>query len=266
MYDRYSRRINYLRISITDRCNLRCRYCMPESGITLLKHEDILSFEEIADFVSIAVDKGIDKVRITGGEPLVRKGAIRLVSMLSKMKNIKDLSLTTNGILLEDYAQQLANAGLNRVNVSLDTVDADRFVEITRGGDIRKVMKGIVAAQKAGLVPIKINCVVNESSEEADAIGVKEFCNKMNLQVRFIHRMNLENGEYKIVEGGTGGNCSVCNKLRLSSDGYLRPCLFNDQAFNIRQLGSEKAIEMALQAKPECGTVSYKNKFNMIGG
>jgi GTP 3',8-cyclase len=239
---------------------------MPESGVKLLKHEDILSFEEIADFVRIAVDKGIDKVRITGGEPLVRKGVVGLVSMLSKMKKIKELTLTTNGILLDEYAPQLAEAGLNRVNIGLDTVDADRFTEITRGGDIRKVIKGIVAAQKAGLVPVKINCVVNESSEEADAIGVKEFCNKMNIEVRFIHRMNLENGEYKIVEGGTGGNCSICNKLRLSSDGYLRPCLFNDHAFNIRQLGSEKAIEMALEAKPECGTMSYKNKFNMIGG
>jgi len=266
MYDRYNRRINYLRISITDRCNLRCKYCMPESGITLLKHEDILSFEEIADFARIAVDKGIEKVRITGGEPLVRKGAVGLIKMLSEIKGLNDITLTTNGILLEEYAKPLAEAGLNRVNVSLDTCDADKFAELTRGGDIQKVIRGIVAAQEAGLTPIKINCVVNNSSKESDALSVKEFCKTMDLEVRFIHQMNLETGHFAIVEGGTGGNCSVCNKLRLSSDGLLRPCLFNDVAFNIRQLGSEKAIDMALQAKPECGTVSYKNTFNTIGG
>lgn len=266
MFDRYNRRINYLRISVTDRCNLRCTYCMPESGIRLLKHEEILSFEEITDFVRVAIDKGIEKVRITGGEPLVRKGVIGLIRMLYDIKSIKDITLTTNGILLEECAIPLAEAGLNRVNVSLDTVDPDRFSELTRGGDIKKVFKGIVAAQKAGLVPVKINCVVNESSGEADAIGVKAFCKTMGLEIRFIHQMSLDTGKFAIVEGGTGGNCSVCNKLRLSSDGYLRPCLFNDVAFNIRQLGAENAIEMALQAKPECGTVSYKNRFNMIGG
>jgi GTP 3',8-cyclase len=266
MYDRYNRRINYLRISITDRCNLRCKYCMPERGIALLKHEDILSFEEITNFVRIAADKGIDKVRITGGEPIVRKGVVGLVKMLSEIKGLKDITLTTNGILLEEYAAPLAEAGLKRVNVSLDTCDADKFAELTRGGDIKKVIRGIVAAQKAGLTPIKINCVVNESAEEFDALGVKAFGKTMGIEVRYIHQMSLETGKFAVVEGGTGGNCSVCNKLRLSSDGLLRPCLFNDFAFNIRQLGSEKAIDMALQAKPECGTVSYKNKFNMIGG
>jgi len=239
---------------------------MPENGIRLMKHEDILSFEEIADFTRLAAEKGIEKVRVTGGEPLVRKGVVGLVKMLAGIKGLKDITLTTNGILLEEYARPLAEAGLKRVNISLDTVDPDRYSELTRGGDIKKVIRGIVAAKQAGLTPVKINCVVDESSEEYDAIGVKTFCETTGLEVRFIHKMNLETGKFAIVEGGTGGNCSVCNKLRLSSDGLLRPCLFNDVAFNTRQLGSEKAIEMALQAKPECGTVSYKNKFNMIGG
>lgn len=266
MYDRFNRHINYLRISITDRCNLRCKYCMPEEGIKLLRHEDILSLEEVAAFAKIAVDKGINKIRITGGEPLVRKGVVSLVKLLSGIEGLKDLSLTTNGILLEEFAKPLAEAGLKRVNVSLDTCDPDRFKELTRGGDITKVVKGIVAAKQAGLVPIKINCVVNNSSQEPDALGVKAFCESMGLEARFIHRMSLDTGRFSVVEGGTGGNCSVCNKLRLSSDGILRPCLFNDVAFNIRELGPEKAIDMALQAKPECGTVSYKNKFNAIGG
>jgi len=266
MYDRFNRKINYLRISITDRCNLRCKYCMPEEGIKLLKHEDILSFEEITSFVKIAADKGIDKVRITGGEPLIRKGVENLIKLISDIKEIKDISLTTNGILLENFAKPLAEAGLHRVNISLDTVDSNKFEELSRGGDITKVFNGINAAKQAGLTPIKINCVVNESSEEADAVAVKAFCKTHGLEVRFIHRMSLETGKFAIVEGGTGGNCSVCNKLRLSSDGLLRPCLFNDVAFSVREFGAEKAIELALAAKPECGTFSFKNKFNMIGG
>ena len=266
MYDRYDRNIHYLRISVTDRCNLRCRYCMPEKGIKLLRHEDILSYEEIVSFTRVAVEKGIDKVRVTGGEPLTRKNIAYLIQLLASIDGIKDLSLTTNGILLSDFAMSLKDAGLNRVNVSLDTVDPERFKEITRGGDFHRVMEGIDAAEMAGLLPIKINCVVNRSSDEPDALGVKAFCESRKFGVRFIQQMNLETGEYAPVEGGTGGDCRLCNKLRLSSDGNLRPCLFNDLSFNVRELGSEKAIQMAIEAKPECGTKSVRNKFNAIGG
>jgi len=266
MQDRFNRNINYLRISVTDRCNLRCKYCMPEGGISLLKHENILSLEEIAEFVKVAVNKGIKKVRITGGEPLVRRNIVHLIEMLSKIDGIEDLSLTTNAILLEEFAEPMAKAGLNRVNISLDTINAIKFKEITRGGDINKVFKGIEAAKNAGLLPIKINCVVNKSSNEIDAQEVKSFCEDNDLKIQFIHQMNIETGEFSIVEGGTGGNCKVCNKLRLSSDGFLRPCLFNDVSFNIRDLGFENAIENALEAKPECGTKSSINKFNFIGG
>lgn len=266
MYDRYRRNIHYLRISVTDRCNLRCRYCMPEKGIKLLRHEDILSYEEIVSFTRVAVEKGIDKVRITGGEPLTRKNIVYLIRLLAKVDGIKDLSLTTNGILLSEFAMPLKDAGLNRVNVSLDAVDPERYGEITRGGDFHRVMRGIDAAETAGLLPVKINCVVAKSSDEPDALGVKAFCESRKFHVRFIHRMDLETGEYAPVEGGTGGDCRLCNKLRLSSDGILRPCLFNDLSFNVRELGPEKAIEMAIDAKPECGTKSVRNRFNVIGG
>jgi cyclic pyranopterin phosphate synthase len=239
---------------------------MPEKGIKLLRHEDILSFEEISSFTKIAVENGIDKVRITGGEPLTRKNIVYLIQLLAGIKGIKDLSLTTNGIFLSDFAMPLKDAGLNRVNVSLDTVDADRYKEITRGGDFHRVMRGIAAAEMAGLLPIKVNCVVNRSSDEPDALGVKAFCDSRKFNVRFIHQMNLETGEYAPVEGGTGGDCKLCDKLRLSSDGNLRPCLFNDLSFNVRELGPEKAIRMAVEAKPECGTKSVENKFNVIGG
>jgi len=266
MFDRYNRNIHYLRISVTDRCNLRCKYCMPEKGIELLRHEDILSFEEIVSFTKIAVENGFDKVRITGGEPLIRKNVAYLIQSLANIDGIKDLSLTTNGILLTEFAKSLKDAGLNRVNVSLDTVDPDRYKEITRGGDFNLVMQGIDAAEMAGLLPIKINCVVHKSSHEPDAIGVKAFCKSRKFNVRFIHQMDLESGKYAPVEGGTGGDCNKCNKLRLSSDGNLRPCLFNDFSFNVRKLGAEKAIHMAIEAKPDCGTKSVHNRFNVIGG
>jgi cyclic pyranopterin phosphate synthase len=239
---------------------------MPEEGITSLKHEDILSYEEIASFTRIAVGNGIDKVRITGGEPLIRKNIVHLIQLLANIDGIKDLSLTTNGILLTEFAEKLKDAGLQRVNISLDTVDPDRYKEITRGGDFHRVMQGMDAAEMAGLLPIKINCVVNKSSDEPDALGVKAFCKRRKFNVRFIHQMDLETGTYAPVEGGTGGNCKKCNKLRLSSDGNLRPCLFNDLSFNVRKLGAEKAIRMAIEAKPECGTQSLQNRFNVIGG
>jgi len=239
---------------------------MPEGGVKLLRHEDILSIEEIVAFTKIAVENGIDKVRVTGGEPLTRKNIVYLIKLLAIIDGIKDLSLTTNGVLLEEFAKPLKDAGLHRVNISLDTVDPEKYKDITRGGDFKRVMRGIAAAEAAGLFPIKINCVVNKSSDEPDALEVKAFCNRRKCNVRFIHQMNLETGEYAPVEGGTGGNCKLCNKLRLSSDGNLRPCLFNDLSFNIRELGMEKAIQMAVEAKPECGTKSAQNKFNVIGG
>ncbi|HFB61706.1 MAG TPA: radical SAM protein, partial [Bacteroidetes bacterium] len=160
MLDRYNRKINYLRISVTDRCNLRCTYCMPASGIKLIPHDEIISFEEIREIVRQGVRDGISKVRLTGGEPLVRKGIVELVHMIASIPGVKDLAMTTNGILLEQFARPLAEAGLTRVNISLDTLSEKRYAEITRGGDIHKVFRGIEAARAAGLSPIKINCVV----------------------------------------------------------------------------------------------------------
>ncbi|NVN95375.1 MAG: radical SAM protein [Bacteroidetes bacterium] len=266
MLDNYNRKLNYLRISVTDRCNLRCTYCMPEEGVTLLSHTDILSFEEIKDVVNEAVLLGIDKIRITGGEPLVRKGIVALIEMLSSNKGIKDLSMTTNGILLSQYADVLKEKGLHRINISLDTLDAEKFRTITRGGDIEKVKEGILAAKNAGLNPIKINCVIKESKEEADAKAVKEFCIKNELEVRYIHQMNLKTGHFAIVEGGDGGNCENCNRLRLTANGKIKPCLFNNLEFDIREMGIKEALLAATSQKPKCGSFNAINHFNNIGG
>jgi len=264
--DKFNRNLNYLRISVTDRCNLRCRYCMPEEGIKLLRHEDILSFDEITDFTRLAVGNGITKVRITGGEPLVRRGIVTLVSMLAQIDGIRDLSMTTNGILLKQFATELKSAGLQRVNISLDTVDHEKFAYITRSGSLDDVFEGIEAAVKAGLVPVKINCVISKSKEEDEARAVSEFCRKNKLEIRYIKQMDLVNGHFSVVEGGTGGDCAICNRLRLTSNGKLKPCLFNDIEFDIRDLGYEKALILATEQKPECGTRNFSGEFYNIGG
>jgi cyclic pyranopterin phosphate synthase len=266
VYDKFNRSIDYLRISVTDRCNLRCHYCMPEEGIPLLRHEDILTFDEITDFTRTAVAAGIKKVKITGGEPLVRRGIVTLVKKLGSISGIIDLSMTTNGILLEKFAQDLSKAGLHRVNISLDTMDPQRYLSITKRGDIYDVFKGIEAAIKANLVPVKINCVVRESKEEEDAREVSLFCKENGLELRFIREMDLIHGRFSRIDGGTGGNCQICNRLRLTSNGKLKPCLFNDSEFDVRELGYRKAIELAIVKKPAKGTSNLKNSFFNIGG
>ncbi len=266
MYDQFNRLINYLRISVTDRCNLRCVYCMPAEGVELMHHKDILSFDEIVEFTKFSVEQGIDKVRITGGEPLVRKGIVDLIALLSPIDGIKDLAMTTNGILLDKFAKDLASAGLDRVNVSLDAMDSEKYSQITRGGDIKDVFKGIEAARSAGLTPIKINCVINKSSDEPDAQAVKKYAEENDLQIRFIHLMDLETGYFKPVEGGDGGNCSSCNRLRLTSDGFVKPCLFSTKAYSVRELGPEEALNQALVNKPKHGGNNSEGHFYNIGG
>ncbi len=266
MYDQYNRKLNYLRISVTDRCNLRCVYCMPEEGIKLMQHEDILSFEDILVVVKKGVAKGITKVRLTGGEPLIRRGIVDLVRMITSIEEITDLSMTTNGILLAQFAKSLKEAGLNRVNISLDTISPSHYKEITRGGDIRKVFDGIRAAKEAGLQPVKINCVVFKSSDEPDAREVAAFCKENDLQIRFIHQMNLQTGEFSIVEGGKGGDCKNCNRLRLTANGDIKPCLFNEMAFNVKETSVNRAFDMAVMNKPRAGTKNKSGKFYGIGG
>ncbi|MBN2639885.1 MAG: radical SAM protein [Bacteroidales bacterium] len=174
--------------------------------------------------------------------------------------------MTTNGILLAKYASKLKDAGLHRVNISLDTLSPEKYRQITRGGDINKVFDGIKAAQKANLSPIKINCVVFKNKDEKDARDVARFCEDQDLQIRFIHQMNLETGEFSIVDGGEGGNCSQCNRLRLTANGDIKPCLFNELAYNVKDKGIEAAYQDALNNKPKAGTRNKSGKFYGIGG
>jgi GTP 3',8-cyclase len=265
VFDPFDRRIDYLRISVTDKCNLRCVYCMPEEGIPLIRHEDVLRFEEIAEVARTAVDLGIRKVRLTGGEPLVRRDISTLVAMLHRIDGIADLAMTTNGVRLAEWAHSLAEAGLQRVNVSLDAIDPTRYAAITRGGEVQAVFAGIRAAREAGLEPVKLNCVIQQSPDEPDARDVAAYAKAEGLELRFIRRMNLAEGEFSMVLGGSGGDCARCNRLRLSSNGMLRPCLFSDIEFSVRELGPREAILRAVRNKPACGKTS-NNHFYAIGG
>jgi len=239
---------------------------MPADGIELLHHTDILSFEEIMEVVDAAILVGIDKIRITGGEPLVRKGVVNLVQMIASRNAIRDLGMTTNGQLLATFAQPLKEAGLHRVNISLDTLNPEKYREITCGGEISNVLKGIEASVEAGLFPVKINCVIKKSPSEKDAVEVAEYGKKLGLQVRFIRQMDLEKGEFYIVDGGSGGDCTTCNRLRLTANGMIKPCLFNDMDYSVRKHGAAKALELALNNKPSCGTINRHGEFYNIGG
>jgi cyclic pyranopterin phosphate synthase len=239
---------------------------MPEEGVKLISHSDILTYDEIVAFTRVAVAAGVNKVRITGGEPLVRKGVTELIRMLSEISGITDLSMSTNGILLADYARSLADSGLMRVNISLDTLDPLKYRYVTRGGDLQAVLNGIAAAQEAGLRPVKINCVIKSTPDEEDAREVAGYCMREGLEVRFIRQMDLSSGTFSVVHGGSGGDCARCNRLRLTPEGMVRPCLFSDKGFSIRELGAEEALRRALDEKPEKGTANHVNGFYNIGG
>jgi len=195
LFDPYKRKINYLRISVTDRCNLRCRYCMPEEGIPLIPHEEILTYEEISRIVRVFAVEGISKVRLTGGEPLVRKGIVDFISRLSHIEEIKDLSLTTNGVLLKESAQDLKQAGLKRINISLDSLKKERFYQITRRDDFERVWNGIEEALKVGLSPIKINMVAIQGLNDDEIESFARLTLHLPLTVRYIEYMPSANGQ-----------------------------------------------------------------------
>lgn len=199
LYDGFGRRIDYLRISVTDRCNLRCVYCMPPEGVPWQPHADMLSYEEIVRVVTVAAELGIRKVRLTGGEPLVRRDVTDLVRAIAHISGIDDISLTTNGVLLDKLAAPLAEAGLTRVNISLDTLDAVKFRRLTRLGEIDRVWRGLEAAELAGLAPIKINAVIVREVNDDELIDLARLTLDRAWHVRFIELMPVGNeGEWGV--------------------------------------------------------------------
>ena len=266
MFDRFNRKINYLRISVTDRCNFRCTYCMPEEGVPLKQHSEILSYKEITEVVKIGAGLGITKIRLTGGEPLVRKNIDELVKMISEIKEIDEITMTTNGALLPQMAGKLKAAGLNRVNISLDTLNSEKFKKITRLGNLDDVLLGIDAAIKAGLSPVKINFVRIPGENEEDETAVREYCKSKNLKLRFIRQMNLKTGKFYPVEGGAGGICAICNRLRLTAEGDLVSCLHSSERFSTKKLGVKEAFRQAIDKKPLTGIGTDSHQFSNIGG
>lgn len=189
MKDRFNRRINYLRISVTDRCNLRCIYCLPPEGIVYKSPQEILSFEEILKVVEISVKLGIEKIRITGGEPLVRRDLPELIRKLKRIEGLREVALTTNGILLPELAEELKSSGLNRINISLDTLNPEKFREVTRGGELSRVLEGIELSLSLGFSVVKLNLVLLNGFNTDEIINFVELTRNRPLEVRFIEYM-----------------------------------------------------------------------------
>jgi GTP 3',8-cyclase len=303
--DGCERPISYLRVSVTDRCNLRCLYCMPPQGVPFRQHAEILRYEEIARVVRAAAGLGISKVRLTGGEPLVRAGLVDLVRLVACIDGIDDLSMTTNGLLLGRYAEELARAGLRRVNISLDTLRAERYARITRGGKLAEALAGMEAAKQAGLTPVKINTVILRGVNDDEVVDLARLTLEQAWHVRFIELMPLNHdtqvfeqdylssaevsqaittalgpllpvpaldgagpAAYYRLAGAQGSIgfisplsahfCGQCNRLRLTADGRLRPCLLADSEIDLRTVlrrGADDAeiqslLRLAIQAKP----------------
>lgn len=200
MIDQHNRDINYLRVSVTDRCNLRCTYCMPKEGLSRIGHDDILRYEEIHRLIRIAAGEGITKVRITGGEPLVRRGVTGFIASLRRLPELTDISLTTNGVLLEACAERLFEAGIRRINISLDSLNAEKYAKITRGGDLGTVLRGIRKVREIGFAPIKINIVAIKGFNEDEILDFARLTLDNPYQVRFIELMAL--GEAGVENNG----------------------------------------------------------------
>jgi cyclic pyranopterin phosphate synthase len=268
--DPAGREINYLRVSVTDRCNLRCEYCMPPEGVELKKHGEMLSYEQILQIVTAAAGLGIGKIRLTGGEPLVRKGVTVLVRMLRLVEGLEEISMTTNGILLTpQVAAGLKEAGLDRLNISLDTLDTDRYREITRGGDVADVLRGISAAQSAGFEGTKVNMVVSLPGSGADLERMKAFCAREGLILQTINRFSLVKRTSDTESPHDMDRplpCARCNRLRLTSDGYLKPCLFSNIEIRVDFNDIEGSIREAVDAKPEQGVSCTGRTMREIGG
>jgi len=223
MKDAFNRTINYLRISVTDLCNLRCRYCMPDNGVVKKQHSDILSVEEIESIVRAAAELGIDKVRITGGEPLVRNGILEICRKIGAIDSLKEICLTTNGILLGDMAKDLKKAGVSRVNISLDTLDPVKYKQITRNGELSDVFRGIQAAREAGLLPLKINIVLIGGFNDNEIGDFVEMTRSEEIDVRFIELMPI--GEC----AGWDSECFIHASRVLEREPRLEP-IFNQEA------------------------------------
>ena len=313
MKDRFGRNITYLRISVTDLCNLRCKYCMPESGVKSLCHSDILSIEEIVEIVKVASKNGIKKIRLTGGEPLVRRGFINLCKQISKIDEIEDIAITTNGVYLKDMADELFENKVRRINFSLDTLIKEKYNDITRRNDFDKTMESLFYAIKKGF-KVKINVVLIGGFNDDEIQDFVNLANDYDLEVRFIELMQIgetanwskdkfvsnkivlekvpelefdgvsgvakiykikgQKGRIGLISPISCSFCEDCNRIRLTSDGKLKPCLHSKDEINLKGLSGEELEEVfkrGIYEKPEKhhledGKSESARDMNKIGG
>ncbi len=294
MKDQYGREINYLRLSVTDKCNLRCRYCMPEDGVCKQAHDQMLSEDEMIQAVEAAASLGITKLRITGGEPLVKKNIVSICQRAAQVEGIREICLTTNGILLPHLAKPLKEAGVRRLNLSLDTLNAEKYTYITRIGKLEQFQAGLDAAFSAGFEKIKINAVLIGGFNDDEVSALAELTRKYPVDMRFIEMMPMyDSGDFQeqafipytrvldvlpdaypvAQDGGVArlyhlpgaqGNiglispvsahfCAECNRLRLTADGKLKPCLHSKEEYVIKGLdpdGMRQVMKAAIWGKP----------------
>ena len=294
MIDRLGRNITYLRISVTDKCNLRCRYCMPEEGVCKKDHADMLTEDEFITAVEAAASLGITKVRITGGEPLVKKNIVSICRRAAAVEGIKEVCLTTNGVLLPELARPLKEAGVKRLNLSLDTLDPQKYAYITRVGKLETFKAGLDAAFEAGFEKIKINAVLIGGFNDSEIAQLAELTRQYSVDMRFIEMMPMyDSGDFdekafipytKVLEHlpdavpveqdggvaklyrlpGAKGNiglispvsahfCGDCNRIRLTADGKLKPCLHSADEYSLKGLtpdGMKRVLEEAIWNKP----------------
>jgi len=265
MLDKFNREINYLRISVTDKCNLRCTYCMPEEGVPIRKHEDFLSFEQIKKIVQEAAKLGIKKIRLTGGEPLIKNGIEKLVEKISNIEGIEIVSMTTNGILLPQKANILKKAGLKSLNISCDTLGKKKYEKLTRGGDIQNVLKGIDAAIAAGF-QTKINMVILENTEKKEIRNMQDFCDKKGIKLQLINHYSLVSEKQEHYTFDRPPNCANCNRIRLLADGSLKPCLHSNEEIKIGLNDIRDSLIKTILSKPKSGNVCSNRNMTEIGG
>lgn len=265
MRDAFGREIDYLRISVTDRCNLRCVYCMPIQGVKLIPHERILTFEQIELIASAAVRFGITKIRLTGGEPLVRKGIADLVSMLGAIPGLKILAMTTNGTLFEPLAESFAESGLDSVNISLDSLDPERYRSITRGGDVGAALAGARAALSCG-ISVKFNMVLMDDTQPEEILALRDLAATMGAEVQTISRYSLQENKRDLTGVDRPPPCDQCNRIRLLADGTLRSCLHSDIDTKVDFSDIEGSLRAAILGKPRHGGVSSTLSVGQIGG
>ena len=253
---------------MTDRCNHRCIYCVPEAAAILKSRSEILSYEQIESLVKVAAELGIAKVRLTGGEPLVRKDIEQLVAKLAVVDGIDEVCMTTNGSLLADMATKLKRSGLTRVNISIDSLNANRYRWITRGGDLCQALAGVDAAIDSELTPIKINMVILDDTTEKDIETMKAFCKQRGLQLQKIMQFSLYDRAdlSRRFQTERPPKCSCCNRLRLTADGFLKPCLFSNDEVRVDFDDIGGSILEAVMKKPETGSSCRNRLMSQIGG